>query len=235
MVIQTHGRNGQYNPHLHSISTRGGWDPEGQQWVHLGYLPYPMLHKKWQWYALEMGRETVKTDEINTLIDTCYQRYPNGFVANVPKGDVPARYQSLAMYLAKYVVSPPSSGRRIDRYDGQQVTSHYRSHKTDRVERERGDVYPFIGRMIQHVFPKGFKRMRYYGVQAPKTFAKIKCLIQEALAKIKGVVKGAIKIIAAKTYRERYRQSTGRDPLRCPHCHHEMGIWKIWHPAYGGL
>ena len=74
-----------------------------------------MLHKKWQWYALEMCREAVKTDAIKTLIDTCYQRYPNGFVANVQKGEVPARYQSLARYVAKYVVSLPISVRRIDR------------------------------------------------------------------------------------------------------------------------
>jgi len=58
-----------------------------------------MLHKKWPWYALEMCRETVQTDEIKALIDTCYQSYPNGCVANVQKGDVPARYQSLTTYL----------------------------------------------------------------------------------------------------------------------------------------
>lgn len=131
------------------------------------------------------------------------------------------------------MVSPPISLRRIDCYEGQSVTYHYRSHKTERVERERVDVYTFIGRMIQHVFPKGFQRIRYYGVQATKTFAKIKGLIQEALAKVRGIVKGAIKIIAAKSYRERYRQSAGRDPLLCPHCHHEMGVWKVWHPKYG--
>jgi hypothetical protein len=96
-----------------------------------------------------MLRQTVKTDEVDRLVDACYQRYPNGFVANVQKGDVPTRYQSLATYLAKYVVSPPISLRRIDRYDGQRVTYHYRSHKTDRVERETVDVYTFIGRMVQ--------------------------------------------------------------------------------------
>jgi len=131
------------------------------------------------------------------------------------------------------VVSPPLSLRRIDGYDGQSVTYHYRAHKTERVERERVDVYTFIGRMIQPVFPKGFQRIRYYGVQATKTFAKIKGLMQEALAKVRGIVKGAIKIIAAQSYRERYRQSAGRDPLRCPHCHHEMDVWKVWHPKYG--
>ena len=129
--------------------------------------------------------------------------------------------------------SPPISLRRIDGYDGQSVTYHYRSHKTERVERERVDVYTFIGRMIQHVFPKGFQRIRYYGVQATKTFAKIKGLIQEALAKVRGIVKGAIKIIAAQSDRERDRQRSGRDPLRCPHCHHEMDVWKVWHPKDG--
>ena len=59
VVIQTHGRNGQYNPHLHIIATSGGWDEQAQKWVHLGYLPYPMLHKQWQWHALEMVRETL--------------------------------------------------------------------------------------------------------------------------------------------------------------------------------
>jgi hypothetical protein len=241
VVIQTHGRSGQYNPHLHIIATSGGWDKQAKQWVHLDYLPYAMLRKKWQWYLLTMLRQTLKTREINQLVDTCYRRYPNGFVANVQKGDVPSRYESLARYLAKYVVSPPISLRRIDYYNGSHVGYHYRSHKTDRVERERVDVYTFIGRMIQHVFPKGFKRIRYYGVQvmsgvgltSTKTFKKVKGLIQEALAKVKGIVKGAIKIIPALTYRERYKQSLGRDPLICPHCREEMGVWKVWHPKYG--
>jgi hypothetical protein len=192
-----------------------------------------MLRKKWQWHLLTMLRQTVKTDAINRLVDACYTRYRDGFVTNVQKGDVPSRYQSLATYLAKYVVSPPISLRRIDRYDGQRVTYHYRSHKSERVERETVEVYTFIGRMIQHVFPKGFQRVRYYGVQATKTFEKIKYMIQEALATVKGIVKGAIKIIAPMTYRQRYRQSTGRDPLRCPHCQSDMGVWRIWHPTYG--
>jgi len=46
-------------------------------------------------------------------------------------------------------------------------------------------------------------------VQAPKTFAKVKVAIQTALAKVEGVVKGAMQIIARLTYRQRYEQSTG--------------------------
>src|SRR5262252_10487144 len=122
VVIQTHGRNGQYHPHLHIIATSGGWDAQARQWVHLDYVPYPMLRKKWQWHLLTMLRQTVKTQELHRLVNTCYTKYRQGFVTNVQKGDVPSRYQSLARYLAKYVVSPPISLRRIDRYDGPRVT-----------------------------------------------------------------------------------------------------------------
>src|SRR5918998_3660686 len=104
-----------------------------------------MLRKKWQWHLLTMLRQTLKNKEINRLVDPCYTRYPNGFVTNVQKGDVPSRYESLARYLAKYVVSPPISLRRIDRYDGSYVTSPYRSHRSERVEWERVDVYTFMG------------------------------------------------------------------------------------------
>src|SRR5262245_44006556 len=96
--------------------------------------------------------------------------YREGFVTNVQKGDVPAHYQSLATYLAKYVVSPPISLRRIDRYDGHHVTYHYRSHKSERVEHATVTIYTFIGRMIQHVFTKGFQRIRYQNMAEDHTY-----------------------------------------------------------------
>jgi len=58
-------------------------------------------------------------------------------------------------------------------------------------------------------------------------------MIHEAVAKVEGVVKGAVKIIARLTYHQRYEQNTGRDPLCCPHCQAAMGLWRIWHPTYG--
>src|SRR5213080_4073702 len=232
-VRHTHGRNGQYHPHLHLLATSGGYDAQGARWEHLQYLPYDLLRRKWQWHLLTMLRQTLKTDAVHRLVDGCFRKYPDGLVTNVQKGAVPAQYQSVARYVAKYVVSPPIAVRRIDRYDGARVTYHYRSHRTDRMEHETVPVDTFIGRMVQHTMPKGFKRIRHSGVQATKTFAKVKVMIQAALAKVEGVVKGAIKIIARLTYRQRYEQSTGRDPLICPHCGGEMEVWRIWHPTYG--
>src|SRR5207245_6846492 len=131
-----------------------------------------------------MVRQTLETDAINQLVDACFRKYPKGLVTNVQKGTVPSQYQSLARYVAKYVVSPPIAVRRIDRYDGHRVTYHDRSHRTERVERDTVDVDTCIGRMVQHTMPQGFKRIRYDGVPATKTFAKVKGLIHDAVAKV---------------------------------------------------
>ena len=160
-----------------------------------------------------MLRQTLKTDAVHRLVDACFGQYLDGLVTNVQQGAVPAQSQSLARYVAKDVVSPPIAVRRIARYDGARVTYHYRCHRTERVEPETVDVATFIGRRVQPMVPKGCKRIRYCGVQATKTFAKVKGVIQAALAKVEGVVKGAVQIIARLTSRQRYEQSTGARPV----------------------
>ena len=90
-----------------------------------------------------------------------------------------------------------------------------------------------IGRLVQQTVAKGCKRIRYDGGQATKTCAKVKVAMQAARAKGEGVVKGAVQLIARFTYRQRYEQSTGRDPLVCPYWQSERGIGCIGHPTYG--
>jgi hypothetical protein len=70
-------------------------------------------------------------------------------------------------------------------------------------------------------------------VQATKTYAKVKGGMQAAWARVEGGVKGAIKIIARLTDRQRDKKSTGRDPFICPHCRGAMGVGCLWHPTYG--
>src|SRR4029450_7215238 len=139
-----------YHPHLHLIATSGGYDGQGERWEHLQYLPYALLRRKWQWHLLRMAPQTLQTEDIHRLVDACFRKYPNGLVTNVQKGKVPSPYQSLARYVATYVVSPPIAVRRIDRYDGERVTYHDRSHRTERVEQETVDVITCIGRLVQH-------------------------------------------------------------------------------------
>ncbi len=232
IVVQTHGRSGQYNPHLHVIMTDGGVNTETGKWVGLGYLPYDILHKKWQYYLLNMVSDFFGKG-VKILINNLWKKYKKGFVAYVTKGKVPKKCKGLARYLAKYVASPPIAVSRIIQYDGQMVTYWYRDHKTKKKKEETVPVFTFIGRMVQHIMVKGFKRVRYYGLQATKSFKKWCEIIKEGIRKIGKVVKGTYEIVSPKTYQERYQDVTGTDPLTCRYCGGEMELWKIWVPEYG--
>lgn len=235
VVVQTHGRSGHHNPHLHIIMTSGGINEQTGKWVDLRYFPYEIIHKKWQYHLLKMMKEIMPTDEVKKVVDDLWKKYPKGFVAHVTKGKVPDQCRGLAKYLAKYVASPPIALRRIISYTGQEVTYWYKDHQTKGKEVVTVDVLTFIGRMVQHILPKGFQRIRYYGLQATKTFKKWVEAIKEGLRKVGRAIKGAYEVVASKGYRERYKEMSGRDPLICRCCGREMYLWKIWHPKYGTI
>ena len=235
VVIQTNGRSGSYNPHLHIIMTSGGIVASGRgghSWVTLKYFPYEILHKKWQYHLFRMLKEQVPTPEMQAQIDELYRKYPNGLVANIQKGEVPKRIRGLAKYLAKYVVSPPISVRRIVSYDGKRVKYWYQDHKSGRRKVEEVDVFQFIGRMVQHILPKGMQRVRYYGLHAAavyrKIYKKLKAILPTDAAQGKETF-----TIGRKGYRQRVMETTARDPFICSRCGGELILWKIWHPSYG--
>ena len=142
--------------------TSGGVTPE-TRWREVSYFPYEELHKRWQYHLLTMLKARVGTPEMKQRIDTLWQKYPNGLVAYLEDGKVPAGGQGLAYYLAKYVVSPPISLRRLLGDDGQRVRYWYRDHKSGKRQVADLPVQRFIGRMVQHILPKGFHRIRYDG------------------------------------------------------------------------
>jgi len=233
-VIQTNGRSGSYNPHVHIIMTSGGvaQGRQGDYWVSLKYFPYEILHKKWQYYLFEMLKEKVPTRQMKGLIDKLYGKYPKGLVANIQKGEVPKRIKSLAKYLAKYVVSPPISVRRILHYDGQRVRYWYNDHKSGKRKEEEIAVYTFIGRMVQHILPKGMQRIRYYGLHATAVYEKVRKKI-EAIVPADAAQCRETFSIRRKGYRQMVVETSGKDPFICSHCGGEMMLWKIWHPRYG--
>lgn len=233
VVVQTHGRSGKYNPHLHIIMTSGGIDERTGKWLELGYFPYEIIHKKWQYYLFKMLNEKVHTEEMRRLIDKLWKKYPKGLVAHVTKGKVPEKCRGLAKYLAKYVTSPPIAVSRIISYENNKVTYWYNDHDTKKKEVVTVGVLTFIGRMVQHILPKGFQRVRYYGLQASKTFEKWCAVIKEGLKKIGRKITGIYEIVEKKNYRERYLEMSGKDPLICSNCGEEMDLWIIWHPKYG--
>jgi len=159
MVLQTFGRSGEFNPHLHILVTAGGLTAKGK-WKNVSFIPYDMMHRKWQYHLLDLLRQEVDDPRVQQHIDRGWKNYPKGFVAHLQPGDVPPGGKGLAEYLAKYVVSPPISVRRLEQYDGQQVRYWYEDHKTQAIQHVTLPVLRFIGRMVQHILPKGFQRIR---------------------------------------------------------------------------
>ena len=232
VVLETAGRAGNWNPHLHILMTSGGVTPE-TRWREVSYFPYEELHKRWQYHLLTMLKARVGTPEMKQRIDTLWQKYPNGLVAYLEDGKVPAGGQGLAYYLAKYVVSPPISLRRFLGDDGQRVRYWYRDHKSGKRQVADLPVQRFIGRMVQHILPKGFHRIRYDGLHATCKHQRVKSLLKTIWAAVGRAIKGTYRVVRRQSYEERLLASTGRDPLRCPRCGGSMMLWQIWHPRYG--
>jgi len=235
VVLQTAGRAGNYNPHLHIIMTDGGLDKE-QRWHKLGYIPYKILHQKWEYYLFNMVEEVLAGQPgIAELIDELWQRYPKGLVAHLKEEAVP-RIGGLARYIAKYVVSPPIALSRIIDYDREKgvVKYWYRDHRSKRKQVIELTREQFIGRMVQHILPKGFNRIRYYGLQATCKAKKVAAILKEA---VKGVVQGVLglrdKVAGRLSYRERMKRAYGSDPMACERCGAEMWLLYVWHPDYG--
>jgi hypothetical protein len=237
VVLQTAGRSANYNPHLHVILTDGGLRADGT-WQRLGYVPYDMLHRLWQTHVLEMIATRLVGDvRAQSLVAEMRQRYGKGFVAHL-QGNVLPRMKRLTRYLVKYVVSPPMALSRIVAYDRARgtVTYWYRDHLsqgkkiTQTVSRET-----FIGRMVQHILPKGFQRIRYYGLQASCTLKKVRAQLLQLLEVVEQQALPLPDTVPVRgpLYRERMHTAFGRDPLRCPRCGGEMWLWQIWHPHYG--
>jgi len=232
VFLHTSGRNGSYNPHLHVILAEGAFDPESEQWRGFKSLSLSRLRLLWQQYLLELM--ACEFPERQSVIDALWRGYPDGFYAypgNSRQEKVPTKhYGRLINYLTKYLASPPVGLSRIVGYDGQEVKYYYQSHRTKTRVFETIDAQVFIGRMVQHILPKGFQRVRYYGLQATATFKKW----YEAIAKAAGdLVDAMISYVKRITYAELFEEVAGRNPLRCRYCKKGMELVRLYHPDRG--
>jgi len=94
------------------------------------------------------------------------------------------------------------------------------------------DIFTFIGRMGQHILPKGMQRIRYYGLQATAVYQKIRKKLRAILPADAGQCRETFTI-ARKNYQQRVIETSSKDPFVCSRCGGELILWKIWHPSYG--
>ena len=230
VFIHTHGRNGGYNPHLHILLAEGGLNPKTNKWHPITYLTLSLLRLKWQAFLLKFMHSRI--GELNGIVEALWNKHPNGFYAHPGNGKkVPTKnYNGLLKYLTKYLASPPIGISRITSVNGGKVSYHYQSHKSKQREYECVEAEVFIGRMVQHILPKGFQRIRYYGLQATASFKKW----YEIIAKEAGdLVDGMISYINRLRYRDFFREVVGVNPMICTFCGDEMQLVRLYHPDRG--
>lgn len=230
VFIHTHGRNGIYNPHLHILLGEGAMELSKHEWKEFKYIDMNRLRKTWQKRLLSMIRKNMP--ELNELSDALEAEHVDGFYANPGKvGEVPTENtKGLIRYLTKYLASPPIGLSRITKYEDDKVSYYYKSHLTKRNEFENVSVDVFLDRMIPHILPKNFQRVRYYGLQAT---AKVR-FWREVISQIVGVVvDSAKKILNRISYADFFEEITGRNPLKCRYCSEKMEVFRIVHATKG--
>ena len=69
-------------------------------------------------------------------------------------------------YIGRYLGRPVIALKRIDSYDGENVTFHYNRHEDNAYVKRTIPAIEFIKLLIQHIPEKHFKMIRYYGLYA---------------------------------------------------------------------
>lgn len=87
-------------------------------------------------------------------------RYPNGFVTNVEDS---RNQEAVIRYLARYMRHPAISNSRIEFYDGKNIAIKIDNSKW-KTFRQSSTVDEFITSLIQHISPKNYKVVRWYGL-----------------------------------------------------------------------
>jgi hypothetical protein len=118
-------------------------------------------------------------------------------------------------YLGRYTHRVAISNHRLKTLHGGQVTFAYKDYKQpDRPKALTLSATEFLRRLLLHVLPDGFQRIRYYGFLANRQRSDALSLCRELLNQPAPELSPC-----PVSYRERLRQLSGKDILRCPACH----------------
>ena len=163
-VLQTWTRDLRYHPHVHCIVPAGGLSADRLRWVRPKcdnyFLPEP---------ALAMRLRTRLKAALQQNHPQLFAQIPAvawslAWVADVERV---GSGESALKYLAAYVYRTAFSAQRILSDDGQLITFTYRESKSGKTQVLSLSPEAFLHRFLQHVVPKGFQRVRYFGWLSP--------------------------------------------------------------------
>ena len=225
-VLHTWGQILTAHPHLHCVVPGGGISLDGQRWIACRpgfFLPVKVLSRRFRKLYLRYLEQAYAAGklqfhgDLEQLADAQnFARYlaPLAEVewvvyAKPPFGGPERVLDYLGRYTHRIAIS---NNRLIELKDGE-VTFTYKDYKhAQRQKVMTLSADEFLRRFLMHVLPDGFQRIRHYGLLGNRHRAENLARCRELL----GVAAPTAK--AHRDYRERYRQLTGEDPLRCPQC-----------------
>jgi len=153
-VLHTHSRRLDYHPHIHVVVPGGGVDKSKKQWK----------KKKSQYLFNEFALARVFRARLLEALTKAGLRVPESvpqkWVVNcicAGKGLPALKY--LSRYLYRGVIGENSI---VANQDGK-ITFEYVESRTDKTLRRTLNAEDFLWLVLQHVLPKGFRRVRDYG------------------------------------------------------------------------
>lgn len=184
-VLHTWGSAMTHHPHVHMIVSGGGIALDGASWISSRpafLLPVRVLGALFRRLFLTrliqlhqagrlafFGAAAPLADRRAFLRHLSPVRKKRWVVYAKPPFAGP---QAVLAYLSRYTHRVAISNRRLIAFDASGVTFRYKDYKRDGPDRQRVMTLgtdEFIRRFLIHVLPRGFHRIRHYGLLAGST------------------------------------------------------------------
>jgi hypothetical protein len=163
-VLHTwNGRLG-YHPHVHLLVTGGGIAPDSQHWEPARgefLVPVSVLSRK----IAAKFRDALQAKSpavFAGIPKTVWGREWVSFIKHYGHGN-----DAVLNYLSRYVFRTAISNARILGMDSTHVTFRWKDRHAQAWRTGRLPGVDFLRRFLQHVLPRGFHKVRYYGLWHP--------------------------------------------------------------------
>jgi len=171
-----------HHPHVHMIVPGGGISPDGKRWISCRpkyLLPVPVLSERFKRQFLKRLRAAHKAGSLKFFGEHEHLADSKTFTTYLAplkrtkwyvntKRPFAGPRQVLA-YLSRYTHRVAISNSRLIAMDDNGVTFKYKDYRVERRKRYKTmtlGTLEFIRRFLTHVLPRGFHRIRHYGLFA---------------------------------------------------------------------
>ncbi|MCC2665250.1 MAG: transposase [Geminicoccaceae bacterium] len=184
-VLHTWGSAMTHHPHVHMIVPGGGLSFNRSKWISCKpgfFLPVRVLSKLFRRLMLAKLAAAHAAGKLQFFGEHAHLAPADAFAAFLAPLKTTSWFvyskrpfagpQAVLAYLARYTHRVAISNRRLVALDADGVTFRYKDYRRKGQERYRTmTLVPgeFIRRFLLHVLPKGFHRIRHYGLFASTT------------------------------------------------------------------